>query len=155
MTSNTWSRFCCCLQSINLLKLTELLWFKAGGIEEEFGILIQSLVCNLPFTYTKHIGSQAEDKHVINQLTFFQLLLTVESPKFILFYLFPLFSFFSFIFLPSLQSPEVCISHFLFYITPLCSLQWKDRQAERQTDRQQGERHSQSKVTILDTHTLP
>lgn len=66
------------------------------------------------------------------------------------FIFFPLFSFFSSIFLPSLQSPQVCISRFLFYITPLCSLQWKGRQ----TDRQQGQRHCRPKVTSSDSHSL-
>lgn len=66
------------------------------------------------------------------------------------FIFFPLFSFFSFIFLPPLQSPQVYISRFLIYITPLCSLQRKGRQ----TDRQQGQRHCQPKVTSSDSHTL-
>lgn len=121
--------------------MTELLWFTVGGIEEEFGVLIKSLTFNLPFIYTKHTGSQAEDKHVINQLTFFFSSYSQWNPQNSFYFIFfPLFSFFSFIFLPLLQSPQVCISHFLFYITPLCSLQWKDSQkkkADRQTARRE------------------
>jgi len=58
------------LRSVNPSKLTGGLWFKAGGTEEGSCLLIQSSVCNLPFAYTKHAGSQA-DQQVINQLTSF------------------------------------------------------------------------------------
>lgn len=108
-------------------------------------------------THTRSTDSLAEDKYVINQLTFFSALTHSGFPKIhFIYFFFPLFSFFSFIFLPPLQSPKVCFSHFLFYITPLCSLQWKDRQAERKADRQTDstERSSQSEAITPDTHIL-
>lgn len=119
--------------------------------------MIQSLMCSSPLAYTRRTDSQAEDKHVINQLTFFFSSYSQWNPQNSFYFIFfPLFSFFSFIFLPPLQSPKVCLSHFLFYITPLCSLQWKDRQAERKADRQTDstERSSQSEAITPDTHIL-
>lgn len=68
------------LQNVNPSKLTELSWFKTGGIEE-VDILMHSLMCKLPFTYTKCTGTQAEDKHAINQLTFFSALTHSGIPK--------------------------------------------------------------------------
>lgn len=108
-------------------------------------------MCKLPFMYTKCTGTQAEDKCSKSAYFFFLALTHSGIPKihFILFF-FPLFSFLSSIFFPPLQSPQLCISCFLFYITPLCSLQWKGRQ----TDTQQGQKHCQPKVTSSDSHTL-
>lgn len=113
----------------NPSKPTDLSWFKTGGTEEEVDILIQSLMCKLPFTYTKCTGTQAEDKHVINQLTFFQLLLTVESPKFILFNLFPTLQLFLFHF-PSSSSISRGL-HFSFSILHFVVYNGKE---DRRTD---------------------
>lgn len=134
------------LQNVNPSKLTELSWFKTGGIEE-VDILIHSLMCKLPFTYTKCTGTQAEDKHVINQLTFFQLLLTVESPKFTLFYLFPTLQLFLFHFLSS--SSITTGLHFSFSIS-LHSVLYSGK-ADRQTA---GTETLPAQVTSSDSHTL-
>lgn len=138
------------LQNVNPSKLTELSWFKTGGTEEEVDILIQSLMCKLPFTYTKCTGTGRRQTCNKSAYIFFSSYSQWNPQNSFYFISSPLFSFFSSIFLPPLQSAQVCISRFLFYTTPLCCLQWKGRQ----TDRQQGQGHCQPKVTSSDSHAL-
>lgn len=81
----------------------------------------------------------------------------MESPKLILFYLFPTLQLFLFHF-PSSSSVTTGL-HFSFSILHHSALfstmeRQTSRKKGRQTDRQQGERYSQSKVTISDTHIL-
>lgn len=108
----------------------------------------------LPFTYTKRSGSQAEDKHVINQLTFFSALTHSGIPKIHFILSFSHSSAFSLSFSFLLFSHHR-FAFLIFYFTSLRFVLYNgktDRQKERQTDRQTGERYSQSKVTISDTH---
>lgn len=117
-------------------------------------------MCNLPFTYTKRTGSQAEDKHVINQLTFFSALTHSGIPKIHFILSFSHSSAFSLSF-SFLLFNHHRFAFLIFYFTSLRFVLYngktdrqKEKQTDRQTDRQQGERHSQSKVTISDTHIL-
>lgn len=149
------SWICCCLQNVNSSKLTELLWFTVGGIEEEFGVLIKSLTCNLPFIYTKHTGSQAEDKHVINQLTFFSALTHSGIPKIHFILSFSHSSAFSLSF-SFLFFNHHRFAFLIFYFTSLrfALYNGKTVRKKRQTDRQNGERCSHLKVITSDTHIL-
>lgn len=113
-------------------------------------------MCNLPSMYATRTGSQAEDKHVINQLTFFSALTHSGIPKIHFILSFSHSSAFSLSF-SFLLFNHHRFAFLIFYFTSLRFVLYNgktDRQKERQTDRQQEETYSQSKVTISDTHIL-
>lgn len=109
-------------------------------------------MCTLPFTYTKRTGSQAEDKRVVNQLTFVPALTHSGIPKMHFILSFSHSSAFSLSFSFLLFSHHR-FAFLIFYFTSLHFVLY-DGKTDRQKDRQQAERYRQSKATISDTHIV-
>lgn len=113
-------------------------------------------MCSSPLAYTRHTDSQAEDKHVINQLTFFSALTHSGIPKihFILSFSHSSAFSLSFSFLLFNHQRFACL---IFYFTSLRFVLYNgktDKQKERRTDRQIAQRSSQSEAITPDTHIL-